>query len=169
MSGGGSDENISGILQGGMDNQNQRQNVCARKFGQNRRALSVINQNLVQNRPYPCVVNKRPLPGILSSRTPPRIRANSGTQSLLMMMMNKSSQQINQSPCPWRNRNWLEFVDAETGLWIFDLNLWLDLNFLLKLHLDLLLLLCEFVNLEMLLHLEILLMNFAGSEYIFEF
>ena len=34
-----------------------------RKFGQNRRALSVINQNLVQGRPYPCVVNKRPLSG----------------------------------------------------------------------------------------------------------
>lgn len=32
-----------------------------RKVGQNRRALSVINQNLVEGRPYPCVVNKRPL------------------------------------------------------------------------------------------------------------
>ncbi|KAI4314641.1 hypothetical protein L6164_027529 [Bauhinia variegata] len=36
-----------------------------RKFGQeiahNRRALGVINQNLVEGRPYPCVVNKRGL------------------------------------------------------------------------------------------------------------
>ncbi|XLR02420.1 hypothetical protein S83_068618 [Arachis hypogaea] len=63
---GGSDENNSNstlprILQAGMNNQNQ--NVGTRKFGQNRRALSVINQNLVQGRSYPCVVNKRPLPG----------------------------------------------------------------------------------------------------------
>ncbi|XP_058767452.1 G2/mitotic-specific cyclin-2-like [Vicia villosa] len=32
-----------------------------RNAGQNRRTLSVINQNLVQGRPYPCVVNKRAL------------------------------------------------------------------------------------------------------------
>lgn len=33
-----------------------------RKVGQNRRALSVINQDLVaEGRPYPCVVNKRTL------------------------------------------------------------------------------------------------------------
>ncbi|KAK2373284.1 CYCLIN B2-4 [Trifolium repens] len=34
----------------------------SRKFGQNRRVLGVINQNLVvEGRPYPCVVNKRAL------------------------------------------------------------------------------------------------------------
>lgn len=32
-----------------------------RNVGMNRRSLSVINQNLVQGRPYPCVVNKRVL------------------------------------------------------------------------------------------------------------
>ncbi|MED6223736.1 G2/mitotic-specific cyclin-2 [Stylosanthes scabra] len=63
MGGGGSDENNSRILQGGMEN-HPRQNGCGRKFGQNRRALSEINQNLVHNRSYPCVVNKRALPGI---------------------------------------------------------------------------------------------------------
>ncbi|XP_057448947.1 G2/mitotic-specific cyclin-1-like [Lotus japonicus] len=35
----------------------------ARKVGQNRRALGVINQSLVEGRPYPCVVNKRALSG----------------------------------------------------------------------------------------------------------
>ncbi|GAU29832.1 hypothetical protein TSUD_223780 [Trifolium subterraneum] len=40
-------------FQGGLD---------AKKIGQNRRALGVINQNLVvEGRPYPCVVNKRAL------------------------------------------------------------------------------------------------------------
>ncbi|KAJ7944069.1 Cyclin [Quillaja saponaria] len=34
----------------------------SRKFGHDRRALSVINQSLVGSQPYPCVVNKRALP-----------------------------------------------------------------------------------------------------------
>ncbi|XP_020216158.1 G2/mitotic-specific cyclin-1 [Cajanus cajan] len=43
-------------FQGGIDC------VGNRKMGQNRRALSVINQSLVaEGRPYPCVVNKRAL------------------------------------------------------------------------------------------------------------
>ncbi|TKY70259.1 G2/mitotic-specific cyclin-1 [Spatholobus suberectus] len=56
-----SDENSSKPInptsfQGGIDC------VGNRKAGQNRRALSVINQDLVaEGRPYPCVVNKRAL------------------------------------------------------------------------------------------------------------
>ncbi|KAI9109636.1 hypothetical protein K1719_019266 [Acacia pycnantha] len=38
------------------------QEMGTRKFGNNRRALSVINQSLVEGRAYPCVVNKRGLP-----------------------------------------------------------------------------------------------------------
>ncbi|KAK7406913.1 hypothetical protein VNO78_08549 [Psophocarpus tetragonolobus] len=58
-----SDENTSRpinptIFQGG------KECVGNRKVGQNRRALSVINQDLVvEGRPYPCVVNKRALAG----------------------------------------------------------------------------------------------------------
>ncbi|XP_054825160.1 G2/mitotic-specific cyclin-1-like [Prosopis cineraria] len=38
------------------------QEMGTRKLGNNRRALSVINQSLVEGRAYPCVINKRGLP-----------------------------------------------------------------------------------------------------------
>ncbi|XP_022749107.1 cyclin-B2-4-like isoform X7 [Durio zibethinus] len=59
----GSDENNPGVigpsyLQGGL-------RACGGKFvaanGQNRRALSTINRNVIGDPPYPCAVNKRPL------------------------------------------------------------------------------------------------------------
>ncbi|KAJ7953214.1 Cyclin [Quillaja saponaria] len=55
-----SDENNPNIIKptkfhGGLE-------MGSRKFGQNRRALSVLNQSLVGSQPYPCVVTKRALP-----------------------------------------------------------------------------------------------------------
>ncbi|XP_073220786.1 G2/mitotic-specific cyclin-1-like isoform X1 [Cicer arietinum] len=45
-----------------INNPTNFQGLDSRKVGQNRRALSVINQNLVvEGRSYPCVVNKRAL------------------------------------------------------------------------------------------------------------
>ncbi|KAH1065013.1 hypothetical protein J1N35_030000 [Gossypium stocksii] len=90
----GSDENNPGVIgasryQGGLHAGERGKLVAA--TGQNRRALSTINQNLIEGPPFPCAVSKRPLSegNAVCDKIPPIPQHRPITRKFAAQMANK--------------------------------------------------------------------------------
>ncbi|TYJ35911.1 hypothetical protein E1A91_A05G270800v1 [Gossypium mustelinum] len=90
----GSDENNPGVIgasrnQGGLHAGERGKLVAA--TGQNRRALSTINRNLIEGPPFPCAVSKRPLSerNAVCDKIPPIPQHRPITRKFAAQMANK--------------------------------------------------------------------------------